>query len=248
MRVDERDHALDLQRRRRALLTLSARHVCELVDEIAPLIQGALVAEIVALPPRDLVLYFKHETDGALTAPIRRVHVAADADMPRFYLQTARQPRPDAPAGPFFRRLSSDLVGARLRKFEQVARDRIVAFEFDQTPCGERRVLVAELIGRHANLVLLGPNERVVEMLVSAAPTSKHAPRLVVGQAWCAPAGPAAAREVGASLAELLGAADALAAAKADGAAPLSFLVQEKLGGEVAELALQRARRSVSER
>ena len=42
----------------------------------------------------------------------------------------------------------------------QVAGDRIVAFEFDATPCGERRVLLAELTGRHSNLLLLGPSER----------------------------------------------------------------------------------------
>ena len=62
--------ALDLQRRRRAVLTLSARHAAELVAEIAPLVQGALVAEIVALPPRDVVLYFK--PGGATPTLVRR--------------------------------------------------------------------------------------------------------------------------------------------------------------------------------
>jgi predicted ribosome quality control (RQC) complex YloA/Tae2 family protein len=230
-------------------LTLTARHVAELVAEIAPLVEGATLTEIVALPPRDLVLYFRpNEPGDGDKAPIRRVHVSADGDEPRIYLQTARQQRPDGPVGPFFRRLVEELGEGRLRKLAQVSRDRIVAFELDRTPRNERRTLVAELVGRHANLVLLGGSDRVLDVLVPPPASTKNAPRLALGAAWEPPPGRRQELDEGPSLAEALEPAEPTDASRPDPRAPLSFRVQERLGREVAELALQRARRELLDR
>jgi len=229
--------------------TLGAQHVRELVDELAPLIVGASVVEVLALPPRDLLLYLR-DLPGADAKAVARVRVSADADCPRLHLQTARQAHPDGPVGPFFRRLSADLVGSRLRKLTQVARDRIVAFEFDATACGERRVLLAELTGRHANLLLLGPNERLLEVLATPAAGSKAAQRLVLGEAWKEPAGKPR-EDAGASLSELLGAAaepEADGSARPDPRAPLSWLVQQRLGPAVERAARERDVRDLRER
>jgi predicted ribosome quality control (RQC) complex YloA/Tae2 family protein len=240
--------------------TLGARHVRELVEELAPLVVGASVVEVLALPPRDVLLYFKDLPSGDARA-VARVRVSADADAPRLHLQRSRQSHPDGPVGPFFRRLSSDLVGARLRKLTQVARDRIVAFEFESTPCGERRVLLAELTGRHANLLLLGPNERLLEVLATPAPGSKAAERLRVGEPWKEPAGKPREDE-GLGLSELLeapqapgdeldGAAEAPSepgAARPDPNAPLSWLVETRLGPAVQRASRERAVRDLRER
>ncbi len=231
--------------------TLGARHVRELIDELAPLLVGGTVLEVLALPPRDLVLYLRDlpDTDGKLVAKVR---VSADSDAPRLHLQTARQTHPDGPVGPFYRRVSADLVGARLRKLTQVARDRIVAFEFDNTACGERRVLLAELTGRHANLLLLGPNERLLDVLSAPAPGSKAAARLRVGEPWNEPGGRAREDEA-VSLRELLGdetesgAADE-PSARPDPRAPLSWLVERRLGPAIARAAHERAVRELRER
>jgi len=219
--------------------------VRELVDEIAPIVVGATVIEVLALPPRDLVLYLR-DLPGCDAKVVARVHVSADPDAPRLYLQTARQSHPDGPVGPFFRRLTTDLVGARLRKLTQVARDRIVAFEFEATPCDERRVLVAELTGRHANLLLLGPNERLLEVLATPPQGSKSAQRLVVGEPWREPSGKP--REDEHSLREWLEPDDGAAPAPRDARAPLSWLVEQQLGPAVAEAARERAARDLRER
>jgi predicted ribosome quality control (RQC) complex YloA/Tae2 family protein len=236
--------------------TLGARHVRELVDELAPLIVGASVVEVLALPPRDILLYFKDLPGGDARA-VARVRLSADADAPRLHLQRSRQSHPDGPVGPFFRRLSSDLVGARLRKLTQVARDRIVAFEFEATPCGERRVLLAELTGRHANLLLLGPNERLLEVLATPAQGSKAAERLRVGEPWKEPAGKPRDDE-GVSLSELLEVPEQrddeadepneLEGARPDPRAPLSWLVETRLGPAVQRASRERAVRDLRER
>lgn len=256
--MDAGELALALQRGRGAALafreraprplSLSARHIAELVAELRPICEGATLSEVAALPPRDVLLFFRDAPAGATGNAIVRVRVSADSDGPRLHLQTLRQVRHEGPLGPFFRRLSADLAGATLRRIEQVARDRIVRFDFTGTPCGETRVLLAELTGRHANLVLLGPNERVLDVLVTAAPKAGRAPRLVVGEPWQAPPGAARKLDEGASLSEFLGEPPSAASAAPDARAPLSFLVQEKLGREIAELALQRERRDLSER
>jgi predicted ribosome quality control (RQC) complex YloA/Tae2 family protein len=212
------------------------------------LVEGATLSEVAGLPPRDVLLFFRDVPQDGGSKGILRLRVSADADGPRLFVQTARQQRHDGPLGPFFRRLAADLTGATLRRVEQVARDRIVRLDFTATPCGETRALLAELTGRHANLVLLGPNERVLEVLVPGAPRKDKPARLTVGAAWQAPPGAARALDEGASLGDALGAAPVDAEARPHPRAPLSFLVQEKLGGEVAEIALHRARRDLGER
>jgi predicted ribosome quality control (RQC) complex YloA/Tae2 family protein len=246
--VESGADALGLQRRGRAGLNLGAAHLAELAAEIAPLVRDATLSEIVALPPRDVVLYFRGESNAAGRALVRRVHVSADGDAPRLYLQTARQVRPDGPVGPFFRRLVEELSGARLRRLEPAGGDRIVALEFDGTPRGERRTLVAELFGRHANLILLGGGDRVLDVLVPPPADTKNAARLELGVVWTPPGGaPKTAKEAH-GLAQMLAGPEIASEAKPDPLAPLSFLVQERLGREVAELALARARRTLVER
>jgi len=231
------------------LPTLGARHIRELVDELAPIVVGATVVEVLALPPRDVVLYLR-DLPAADAQAVARVRISADPDAPRLHLQCARQSHPDGPLGPFFRALAADLGGARLRRLTPVARDRIVAFEFEATACGERRVLLAELTGRHANLLILGPNERVLEVLSTPAPGSKAAERLRVGEPWKAPGGRPREDE-NVSLRELLapvGDSTPLEGARPDPRAPLSWLVEEQLVPALARAAHERAVRDVRER
>jgi predicted ribosome quality control (RQC) complex YloA/Tae2 family protein len=250
--VDARELALALQRGGRAQLSLSARHIAELLSELRPLLEGATVAEIVGLPPRDLLLFFRDTPGDAAHKTILRLRISADGDAPRLHLQTTRQQRPDGPVGPFFRRVIADVTGATLRRLEQVSRDRIVRLDFINTPGGEARSVLAELTGRHANLVLLGPGERVLDVLVAPPPAKQpsaaRAPRLVSGATWQAPPGGSKALEEGPSLLEALDEVAVDTEARPDARAPLSFFVQENLGRAVAELGLQRDRRQVAER
>ncbi|MDA1265826.1 MAG: NFACT family protein, partial [Planctomycetota bacterium] len=157
---------LALQHRGGARLKgLRAGHVAELVRELTPLLEGLTVRDIDSRPPRDLILVFEGES------PITRLRLSADPDAPRLHLAQGRGGAHPGPVGPFFRGLTERLVGATLRRIEQVGGDRIVLIEFQGTGfqgTGEPRrlALVLELVGRHSNLILLGKGDEVLDILV----------------------------------------------------------------------------------
>ncbi|MBL8857292.1 MAG: NFACT family protein [Planctomycetes bacterium] len=228
-------------------MILTAENIGELVREIAPLIVGLTCREVTARPPRDVLLSFA-KADDKTGPPAWRVLVAADGDAPRVHVQRGRFERHDGPLGPFFRRLANELQGLTLRACTQVAGDRIVCFEFRGD---EPRTLIAELVGRHSNLVLLGPGERVLDMLVPP-PEDKPDPRLVVGKSYAPPPGRAVkSASPAALLATKFAAHDAEIALRkheADNAAPLSWLVENALGAQADEARAARERRELVER
>ena len=228
-------------------MILTAENVGELVREIAPLVVGLTCREIVARPPRDVLLSFvtAANLDGP---PVWRVLVAADGDAPRLHVQRGRFERHDGPLGPFFRRLANELKDCTLRALTQVAGDRIVCFEFKGD---EPRTLIAELVGRHSNLVLLGAGERVLDMLVPP-PSDKVDARLIVGKPYAPPPGRAVKS---ASPAAALSAKFTLPKAplplrkhETENAAPLSWLVENALGAQADEARVARERRELVER
>lgn len=247
--MDARHADLGLQLRRRRQLSLNALQIGEIIGELTPLLTGRQLAEVQALPPRDLLLIFEGVISGD-GPPIWRVRVSADADASRLHLQQGRQKRAKGPEGPFFRRLTAELVGAELRRIDQVRGDRIALFEFGGTPSGERRALLAELTGRHANLVLLGRDDVVVDLLVSA-PKSREAPRLAIGSPWSPPPGRGGMPDDLPGVADDFEATEALPPAVAAGHkfhAPLSWLVEQHLGGEAADRDSNAARRDLRKR
>lgn len=246
--MDALDARLDLQHRRGAALTLAlrAQNVAELAAEIEAACAGALVRDVHALPPADALLVLARGEDG----PVLRVRVSASPDAPRIHLQRGREKLHEGPVGPFFRRVAADLAGAVLRSVKPVAADRIVAFEFRATAAGETRSLVAELVGRHSNLVLLGPADRVLAVLVPA-PAEKSAPRLEPGKPYAPPPGRAVVSTPGsdpwsefptpASEAHLF-------RGETVNTAPLSWVVECSLGEQARSARHQRARRELLDR
>lgn len=145
--------------------------------------------------------------------------------------------RPKGPVGPFARRLEEALTGARLAKVAQVRGDRLVRLEFRDTPARATRALLAELTGRHGNLVLLDRDDRVLDLLVPP-PAKQGSPRLVVGETWQPPGlgGPPAGSLPG--IAEEFPEQDELPPSVRESRlllAPLSWRVERSLGSEVAE-------------
>lgn len=114
--------------------------------------------------------------------------------------------------------------------------DRLVLLEFRETPAGARRALLAELTGRHGNLVLLGRGDEVLDLLIPP-PARLAEPRLVVGEGWRPPGagGPPAVDPPG--TAEDFPDPDAAPPSVGEGRpllAPLSWRVEASLGEEVA--------------
>jgi predicted ribosome quality control (RQC) complex YloA/Tae2 family protein len=180
-----RDGRPEAAQTRRAL-HLSAAHIAELVAEMAPSLARMVAREVHAAPPADLVFVLVDALDDPAS---RRVflRVSANPDGARVCVDRSRVARHDGPLGPFLRRCQEDLTGARLERLAQAGGDRVVVLEF-RRPDGERRTLVAELVGRHANLVLLGGGDKVLQVLAPPA-AEKPDTRLAPGSPWTPPPG-----------------------------------------------------------
>jgi predicted ribosome quality control (RQC) complex YloA/Tae2 family protein len=165
---------------------LSAAHVAELVGELEPLLRGATVVEVQPLPPRDLLLVLEPR-EPSLGKRLR-LRVSADPEAARVHLQIAPVARHEGPTAPFFARLSALLVGCELHVLEQVRADRVVraSFRRDGQPSA---ALVAELTGRHANLVLVDASGRVQSVLDPPTSGTPAALRLAAGAEYALPPG-----------------------------------------------------------
>lgn len=240
---------LALQPRGRAPLNLSAAHIGELTCEIQALAKGARIRDIQALPPADLLLVLEREAGAGLL----RVLVSADPDAPRIHVMHARVARHPGPVGPFFRRVAQEIAGGRVHAIAAVAQDRIVIVEVRDTSGGERRALVAELVGRHSNLVLLGPGDRVIDVL-DPPPADKPDARLAPGKPWTAPGGSGGIRGPRRKEVDLeadVRASFPVPAEPPPGAAdfaPLSWIVECALGARALEARRERALKKLEER
>ena len=243
---------MDLLDRGRAPLNLAAAHLAELVAELAPFVAGSRVIDVLGHPPRDLVLLLEPAGELARSQrrPPLRLLLSADPDAPRFFLQAERVARHTGPLGPFFRRVALDLNGATLVRLEQVAGDRILRVEFTSALAGEKRLLFAELVGRHANLLLAGPGERILDWLVPPPEASAgKVTRLALGEPWNAPPGRPSRPEGVPGLAALLEAPAQAAPELLDGLrAELSWRVERTLGAQLEHVGRERDLRDLRER
>lgn len=211
--------------------------------------------DVQALPPRDLLLIFEPEHAGDPTAEdegpaVFRLRLSADPDNSRVHLQQGRLHKNKGPTGPFFRKLEEELVGATLKSFEQVRSDRLCLLEFRDTPSGKPRSLMAELTGRHGNLLLLEGGDRVLDMLV-ATPAKQATPRLIVGQVWSPPPGRSYDPDVTPSVEEDYAEPEQAPPGVQRGhapLAPLSWRVENHLGGASLERDQKAARKKLRKR
>jgi len=228
--------------------SLRAPHLAELLDELRPLLLGARILDVDALPPRDILLVLEREdADGPR---ILRLRISANPDAPRVHLQRGRVWAHTGPPGPFFRSLAEELPGARVKGLDLVGGDRIVILELSETPRGGRRALLAELVGRHSNLVLLGPGDEVLELLVPPPASKGDKARLVPGRTWEPPGGFARRPEAvePPPLEEFLPAPDSPHPGRDPDEAPLSWRVEVHLGGQAEQLLRARVSRRLADR
>jgi predicted ribosome quality control (RQC) complex YloA/Tae2 family protein len=133
-------------------MSLDAREIEQLVAELSPL-AGARVDAVRVHAERAVTLELT-----ASGGPVLLL-LSAEADVTRLHVARHRPPSPDEPF-PLQPLLRRELVGSRLAEVELLAGDRVVSLRF-QSDRGAPR-LVAELTGRHGNLVLVGSDGRVV--------------------------------------------------------------------------------------
>jgi len=205
------------------------------VSELALLFEHALVRDVHALPPADLLLVLEPRGGGK----ILRLRLSADPEAARLHLQHERIELHKGPLGPFFRRLAEELPGAELAALEQVRGDRILRLDFRDGKLPERRALLVELVGRHANMAWLGRGDEVLELLV---PTQ----RLALGKPWLPPPGMPPKRAT-APLAEAFPPPER-EPESCRGIAPLSWRVECALGSQAQSARADSERRTLEER
>lgn len=181
-------------------MSLSAREIAEVVRELGPL-SGARIDAIRVQSERALTL----ELFGRAGAV--RLLISAEPDVTRLHAATDRSAAPEPPL-PLQAVLRRDLEGARLSALEAVAGDRVVVLRLD-TARGPLR-LVAELIGRHGNLFLVGDDGLVRAI---AAPHLSRSRKLLPGSPYAPPPSPAPGGEGTLRFAPIEGVAFPLSAA-----------------------------------
>jgi len=134
----------------------------EIVDEITPLIIHRAPGKIFQLGSASLAIDFGLREPGYL-------FLSADPSAPRIHLIRRRVrdlEKQSAPLTQFSLTLRKELADTQLDAIEKDAADRIVRFEFvgrDELGNPKRRVLIAQLTGRSASLLLLDAGSRIVQ-------------------------------------------------------------------------------------
>jgi predicted ribosome quality control (RQC) complex YloA/Tae2 family protein len=139
----------------------------EIVDEITPLLIHRAPGKIFQLGSASLAVDFGLREPGYL-------FLSADPSAPRIHLIRRRVrdlEKQSAPLTQFSLTLRRELADTQLDAIEKDAADRIVRFDFvgrDELGNPKRPVLVAQLTGRSANLLLLDADSRIVQTVRKA--------------------------------------------------------------------------------
>ncbi|MFY9234814.1 MAG: NFACT family protein [Fimbriimonadaceae bacterium] len=151
-------------------LTLAA-----VAHELRPFV-GAKVQRIVQTSPHDVVLCLYRKGEGCLL-------LSCDPNFARTHLIAKRPAGAGEPPG-FCMALRSRLDNGVISNIFQVGFDRILHIEVE-TESGPH-LLIAELMGRHSNLILVGPDKRIVSAAKTVGPAKSVRP-IISGQQYQPP-------------------------------------------------------------
>ena len=140
-------------------MALDAICLSAVVEELRSAIQGGRIDKIYQPGPYDVVLAVRGRNGNV------RVLLSANPSHPRLHLTTMERENPDKPPM-FCMLLRKHLAGARILELEQPYMERVVTLRMEATDeLGDRvpRALVIEAMGRHANLILLDGEGRIID-------------------------------------------------------------------------------------
>ena len=142
-------------------MPLDAICLSALVAELNGAVQYSRIEKI-HQPARDELLFSLRGTDGA-----KRLLLSASPTRPRAQLTDLPRENPQQPPM-FCMLLRKHLAGGRILSVTQPLLERLIEFEIEATDeLGEktRRRLVLEVMGRHANVILVDSENRIVDCL-----------------------------------------------------------------------------------
>lgn len=142
-------------------MALDALCLAAVVGELCSAIQGGRIDKIYQPGSQDVILAVRGNTGNV------KVLLSANPSHPRLHLTELDRENPDKPPM-FCMLLRKHLTGARILELEQPYMERIVTLRMEATDeLGDKvsRSLVLEAMGRHANLILLDGEERIIDCL-----------------------------------------------------------------------------------
>jgi predicted ribosome quality control (RQC) complex YloA/Tae2 family protein len=123
------------------------------VAEINPVLRGGWIQKIHQPQARTIVLDFR------MPGETHRLLISCDPDNARLHLTTGSHLNPPTPP-PFCQFLRAHFQGARLNDIHQIQNDRIL--ELQMTSRDGPRVIICELTGAKANILVLDAERRVL--------------------------------------------------------------------------------------
>ena len=142
-------------------MALDALCLSAVLEELRSAVQGGRIDKIYQPGNQDVVLAVRG------TAGNVKVLFSANPSHPRLHLTALDRENPDKPPM-FCMLLRKYLTGARILAIEQPYMERVVTIRLEATDeLGDKvsRSLVLEAMGRHANLILLDGEERIIDCI-----------------------------------------------------------------------------------
>ena len=143
-------------------MILSKTDLVLVLAEIAPVVRGGWIQKLHQPQPRTIVL------DIRVPGATHRLLMSCDPDSARLHLTTGSHLNPATPP-PFCQFLRAHFQGARLDDIHQIQNDRIV--ELQMTSKDGPRVIICELTGAKANILVLDAERRVLRDLARQGTT-----------------------------------------------------------------------------
>lgn len=155
------------------LKRLEAAHLADLAAEIQRVLDGFVLVDLAALPPRDLLLICAQGVDaeGKPTGGIRRLHLSANRDAARVHIQHGRIEKHKGPEGPFYQATRNALVNLeaplQLARIHVIEGERALALEW-RNAVGAG-FLGVEMFGPASNLMLLTSGDEPFDQTSASA-------------------------------------------------------------------------------
>lgn len=142
-------------------MPLDAVTLCGLSHELQSAAEGAKI-DRVQQPEKEMLLLTLRTADGN-----RRLLISASVSGARVHFTSQSFENPAEPPM-FCMLLRKHLVGARIRKFEQPDMERLLLIRLtarDEMGDESEKTLAVEMIGRSANIILIGSDGRIIDCL-----------------------------------------------------------------------------------
>ena len=142
-------------------MPLDAICLSALAQELRPCLEGAKIDKV-QQPERDMLLLSLRSAQGNA-----RLLIAAGTGNARLHLTQASFENPAEPPM-FCMLLRKHLIGARIAALTQPEQERMLILELDcRDELGDaaRKLLVVEMIGRSSNVILVGPDGRIIDCM-----------------------------------------------------------------------------------